>query len=54
VPEGAVPALLASWPLDLAPLTVVGRLLDGATVVVLHHEGGAIAPRPRPSSRHFA
>jgi thiamine-monophosphate kinase len=54
VPEGAVPALLASWPQDLAPLTVVGRLLDGATVVVLHHEGGAIAPRPRPSSRHFA
>jgi thiamine-monophosphate kinase len=53
VPEGAAPALLASWPADLAPLTVVGRLLRGATVVVLHHEGGGVAPRPRTSSRHF-
>jgi thiamine-monophosphate kinase len=54
VPEGAVPALLESWPAELAPLTVVGRLLAGATVVVLHQERGGIAPRPRTSSRHFA
>jgi thiamine-monophosphate kinase len=54
VPEGAVPALLASWPPDLAPLTVVGRLLDGVTVAVLHQQGGGIAHRPQTSSRHFA
>jgi thiamine-monophosphate kinase len=54
VPEAAVPALLESWPEGLAPLTVVGRLLEGATVVVLHHQGGGIAPRPRTSSRHFS
>jgi thiamine-monophosphate kinase len=54
VPEAAVGALLESWPVDLAPLTVVGRLTEGATVVVLHHEGGGPAPRPRTSSRHFA
>jgi len=54
LPAGAVPALLMSWPADLAPLTVVGRLVEGTTVTVLHHEGGAIAPRPRTSSRHFA
>jgi thiamine-monophosphate kinase len=54
VPEGAVPALLESWPADLAALTVVGRLLEGATVVALHHESGGVAPRPRTTSRHFA
>jgi thiamine-monophosphate kinase len=53
-PEAAVPVLLESWPADLAPLTVVGRLLEGATVVVLHREGGGMAPPPRTSSRHFA
>jgi thiamine monophosphate kinase len=54
LPEAAVTALLESWPADLAPLTVVGRLTEGATVVVLHHEDGGPAPRPRTSSRHFA
>jgi thiamine-monophosphate kinase len=54
VPEAAVAELLESWPADLAPLTVVGRLTEGATVVVLHHEDGGPASRPRTSSRHFA
>jgi thiamine-monophosphate kinase len=54
VPAAAVTVLLESWPVDLAPLTVVGRLRDGATVVVLHHEDGGPAPRPRTTSRHFA
>jgi thiamine-monophosphate kinase len=54
VPEAGVAALLKEWPADLAPLTIVGRLRDGATVEVLHHEGGGPAPRPRTSSRHFA
>ena len=52
-PEAAVAALLQAWPVDLAPLTVVGRLTQGATVAVLHHEDGGPAPRPRTSSRHF-
>jgi thiamine-monophosphate kinase len=54
VAETAVPELLASWPANLAPLTVVGRLADGAAVVVLDEEGGAPVPRPRTSSRHFS
>jgi thiamine-monophosphate kinase len=54
VPEKAVSRLLDSWPVGLTPLTVVGRLLEGATVAVLHRERGGIAPRPRTSSRHFA
>ena len=38
----------------LAPLAVVGSLGGGAGVVVLDREGGAPAPPPRTSSRHFA
>ena len=48
------PALLESWPTDLAPLTVVGRLPRAPPWCVLHHEEGGIASRPRTSSRHFA
>ncbi len=54
VPEALLPALTASWPQDLAPLTVAGRLRDGSGVDVLDREGGAPAPTPRTSSRHFA
>jgi thiamine monophosphate kinase len=54
VAETAVPELLASWPANLAPLTVVGRLAGGAAVVVLDEAGGAPVPTPRTSSRHFS
>lgn len=54
LPEPAVAALLESWPKELAPLTVVGRLVAGATLDVLDHEGGAQMPRPQTSSRHFS
>lgn len=54
LPRAAVEALLESWPGDLIPLTVVGRLRDGAGVEVLDREGGSSMPRPRTSSRHFS
>ncbi|MBV9100076.1 MAG: thiamine-phosphate kinase [Candidatus Dormibacteraeota bacterium] len=46
-------ALLAAWPAQLAPLTVVGRLGDGAGLTVLEREGGAPLPAPPVSSRHY-
>jgi thiamine-monophosphate kinase len=54
LPREALAALLASWPSTLAPLTVVGRLREGAEVTVLDREGGASVPPPRTTSRHFA
>ena len=54
LPGDQMTALLASWPADLAPLTVVGRLVAGATLVVLDREGGVALPSPRTSSRHFS
>jgi thiamine-monophosphate kinase len=54
VPEAASKLLLDTWPGELAPLGVVGRLLDGAGVVVLESEGGAPIQTPQTSSRHFA
>ena len=43
-----------SWPAELAPLTVVGRLREGSGVAVLDREGGTSVPPPRTTSRHFA
>ena len=54
LPEAAVGALLKSWPENLAPITVVGRLRNGAGLDVLDSEGGSLLPRPHTSSRHFA
>jgi thiamine-monophosphate kinase len=54
LPETSLTALMATWPQDLTPLTVAGRLREGTGVVVLDHEGGAPVPSPRTSSRHFA
>jgi thiamine-monophosphate kinase len=54
LPEAAVGALLESWPENLAPITVVGRLRNGAGLDVLASEGGSLLPRPHTSSRHFA
>ncbi len=46
-------ALLRDWPDHLAPLHVVGRLVEGAGVRLLDREGGAELPLPPVSSRHF-
>ena len=54
LPEAALGALLESWPEGLAPITVVGRLRDGAGLDVLDEEGGTLLPHPQTSSRHFA
>jgi thiamine-monophosphate kinase len=54
LPKAAIAGFLESWPEHLAPLTVVGRLLDGASVAVLDREAGHEVVRPRTSSRHFA
>ncbi|MEA2637085.1 MAG: thiamine-monophosphate kinase [Chloroflexota bacterium] len=54
LPAAASKALLDAWPRELAPLTVAGRLVAGAGVVVLDSEAGAPVPTPRTSSRHFA
>jgi thiamine-monophosphate kinase len=49
----ADPALLSSWPGDLAPLHVVGRLHEGSGVSLRTREGGELLPLPPVSSRHF-
>ncbi len=54
LPPEALASLLDTWPSRLAPLTVVGRLCEGAGVTVLDREGGASVPPPRTTSRHFA
>jgi thiamine-monophosphate kinase len=54
LPRSAVQALVASWPPELAPLTVVGRLRDGSGVAVLDREGGTRLPPPRTTSGHFS
>jgi thiamine-monophosphate kinase len=53
VPLTAARTLMESWPADLSPLSVVGRLRDGSGVAVLDREGGDRVPTPRTSSRHF-
>jgi thiamine-monophosphate kinase len=40
VPEPLVEELLRGWPVKLQPLTLVGRMSDGAGVVLLEREGG--------------
>ena len=54
LPGAATAALLDSWPGELTPLTVVGRLRTGAGVDVFDRDGGSPVPRPRTSSRHFS
>jgi thiamine-monophosphate kinase len=45
--------VLDTWPSDLAPLHVVGRLVDGTGVTLLDREGGDALPLPAVASRHF-
>jgi thiamine-monophosphate kinase len=54
LPPAALPALLETWPKDLASLAVVGCLRAGGGVALLDREGGAPLPTPHTSSRHFA
>jgi thiamine-monophosphate kinase len=45
--------LLADWPADLAPLTVVGRLVEGRGLRLLDGRDGAELAPPPIASRHF-
>lgn len=45
--------LLRGWPDDLAPLTVVGRLVEGEGLRLIDREGGEELALPRVASRHF-
>jgi thiamine-monophosphate kinase len=47
------PHLLASWSDGCAPLTVVGRLVEGSGVRCLESREGRTRPAPRVSSRHY-
>jgi thiamine-monophosphate kinase len=46
-------ALTATWPADLAPLRVVGRVTDGAGVSLLQKPGGKAVEPPAIVSGHF-
>lgn len=45
--------LLAAWPAELEPLTVVGRLDSGSGLRLLDARGGTPVPLPAVVSRHF-
>ena len=45
--------LLRGWPTHLAPLRIVGRLVEGSGVEVLTAEGGDRVAGPVVSSRHW-
>ena len=53
VDASAIDALLAGWPSELAPLTVVGRLAEGEGQRLLDRRGGAELALPPVASRHF-
>jgi thiamine-monophosphate kinase len=53
VAPARVDALLREWPVDLAPLTVVGRLTAGSGVRMLDRRGGSELALPPIASRHF-
>lgn len=53
VPADLLEPLLRSWAGDQAPLTVVGRLLQGAGVSLLERRGGATLPLPTTAASHF-
>lgn len=49
----ALEGLFASWPGELAPLRHLGRLVEGAGVLLLDSRGGTRVPLPSPASRHW-
>jgi thiamine-monophosphate kinase len=53
VPGGDVDALLARWPTELAPLTVVGQLIEGAGLRVLDTPGGSEIDVAASRADHF-
>jgi thiamine-monophosphate kinase len=53
VAEGQFAAIGRGWDPALAPLTVVGRLVEGQGLRLLDREDGTEIPAPAPSSRHF-
>jgi thiamine-monophosphate kinase len=53
VAPDAVDALRDGWPADLAPLTVVGRLVEESGVRLLDCAGGTELALPPVASRHF-
>jgi len=53
VPPAQLDALRRDWPAGLAPLTVVGRLVEGEGLRLLDREGGAELAPPPVASRHF-
>ncbi len=54
VPAAEVDALRRDWPSQLAPLSVVGRLVEGSGLRLLDREGGTELALPAVVSRHFA
>lgn len=52
-PPDLLGELATSWPPDLAPLHIVGRLTEGSGVALLDHEDGAPVDLPRVRSRHW-
>jgi hypothetical protein len=52
-PPEVVERLLDGWPVDLAPLSIVGRLVPEQGVRMLSAAGGAPLPDPVPRSLHF-
>lgn len=53
VPPAQLDALLGAWPAGLAPLTEVGRLVEGAGTRLLDRPGGVELAPPPVASRHF-
>ena len=54
IPPGILDRVRDGWPADLAPLTVVGRLCDGAGLRLLTSPGGEPVELPPVLSRHFS
>ena len=54
VPQPDVEALVHAWPAELAPLTRVGTLVEGAGVRLLDAPGGAVLPVPQSRAGHFS
>ncbi len=52
-PPEIVERLLHGWPVDLAPLSIVGRLVPGRGVRLLSDPEGVPLPDPVPRSLHF-
>lgn len=53
-PPALIEALLLDWPAELAPLSVVGRLVGERGVRLRTARDGELLPDPVPRSRHFS